>query len=149
MSDETTPISEYLSYALAAAHREVHSSLTSRLKDFGVQIEAWRIMETLDVKPSVTMSELASRVLMNPPTLTKLVDRMVSDGLVHRQIARRDQREVNLVLTDLGAKRMAQIRNEVRLEDAQIVSLIGPENAAIFINLLRKINAPDEAIPSG
>lgn len=143
MASDTTPISEYISYALAAAHREVHSSLSARLKEFGVQIEAWRIMETLDIKPTVTMSELASLVLMNPPTLTKLVDRMVSDGLVHRQIARRDQRQVNLVLTDLGSKRMGQIRNEVRSEDDQILASIGPENATLLMGLLRKISPQD------
>ena len=139
MSDTPNPIIDYLSYALAAAHREVHTSLTARLKEFGVQIEAWRVMETLGSTPAVTMSELAALVLMNPPTLTKLVDRMVSNGLVHRQIARHDQRQVNLVLTDLGRKRMAQIRDQVRFEDDQILKSIGPENAATLLGLLRKI----------
>ena len=36
----------------------------------------------------LTMGDLAELVLMNPPTLTKLVDRMVADGLVHRKIAK-------------------------------------------------------------
>ncbi len=141
MSDSPNPISDYISYALAAAHREVHTSLSARLKEYGVQIEAWRVMETLDSAPAITMSELATLVLMNPPTLTKLVDRMVSDGLVHRQIARHDHRQVNLVLTDLGRKRMAQIRDQVRSQDDNILKSIGPENAATLIDLLRKIGS--------
>ena len=48
------------------------------------------------------MSELAEIVLMNPPAMTKMVDRMVADGLVQRQIGREDQRRVTLILTEHG-----------------------------------------------
>ena len=142
MSDTPIQIAGHLSYVLAAAHRKVHASLSQRLKTFGVQIEAWRVMETLDTRPAVTMSELAVLVLLNPPTLTKLVDRMVSSGLVHRQIAKRDQRQVNLVLTDLARKRMSQIRTQVQSEDEKILAAIGSENADLFVEMLQKISPP-------
>jgi DNA-binding MarR family transcriptional regulator len=119
------PIESYISYTLAAAHRAVHQSLTAALKEHGVQVEVWRVLETLDAEPSQTMGELARIVLMNPPTLTKMVDRMVMDGLVHRQAGKSDQRQVNLMLTDLGRKRMAQIREVVQSEDEAICNLLG------------------------
>lgn len=97
-------------------------------------------METLASHPAATMSELADLVLMNPPALTKLVDRMVSSGLVHRQIARQDQRQVNLILTDLGKKRMSQIRAEVQSEDDEILAAIGSENVELFVDMLQKIS---------
>lgn len=140
MDDRSHPLSRYISHSLAAAHREIHTSLSNRLKAYGVQVEAWRVMETLDEMPQVTMSQLAALVLMNPPTLTKLVDRMVSDNLVHRQIARKDQRQVNLVLTDLGLKRIAQIRDEVRSEDKRIVDMVGSDNFALLTEMLSKIS---------
>lgn len=128
---------KYVSYALAAAHRSVEKSLRSRLKKHGVQIEAWRIMEALDTDPLLNMSDLAQVVLINPPTLSKLVDRMVSNGLVHRQVARNDQRQVNLLITDLGRKRMLQIRSEVEDEDHDLSSRLGPERARQLVRLLR------------
>lgn len=140
MSDTPRQLTGYLSYVLAAAHREVRTSLSQRLKAFGIQIEAWRIMATLASHPAVTMSELADLVLMNPPALTKLVDRMVSSGLVHRQISRQDQRQVNLILTDLGKKRMSQIRAEVQSEDDEILAAIGSENVELFVDMLQKIS---------
>ena len=140
MRDTSRPPTGYLSYVLAAAHREVRISLSQRLKAFGIQIEAWRIMETLASHPAATMSELADLVLMNPPALTKLVDRMVSSGLVHRQISRQDQRQVNLILTDLGKKRMSQIRAEVQSEDDEILAAIGSENVELFVDMLQKIS---------
>ena len=105
------------------------------MREFNVQVEAWRVMEILEAGAKLTMGDLAEAVLMNPPTLTKLVDRMVSDGIVHRQMASVDQRQVNLVLTDLGRKRVEQIRAQARLEDDEIFKKIGSEKA----DLLRKI----------
>lgn len=133
------PIESYISYTLAAAHRAVHQSLTAALKEHGVQVEVWRVLETLDAEPSQTMGELARIVLMNPPTLTKMVDRMVMDGLVHRQAGKSDQRQVNLMLTDLGRKRMAQIRDVVQSQDEAICNLLGESEVAKLNDILGRL----------
>ncbi|MDV4146125.1 MarR family winged helix-turn-helix transcriptional regulator [Shimia sp. FJ5] len=115
------------------------ASLNARLKEHGIQIEAWRILETLETDQRLTMGQLAEIVLMNPPTLTKLVDRMVSDGLVHRQVAQADHRQINVLATALGKKRMLQVRQEVQDQDAAFESLLGKADADKLIELLRGI----------
>ena len=139
METRENPIQDYLSYALAAAHRKMSASLNARLKKHGIQIEAWRILETLETDQRLTMGQLAEVVLMNPPTLTKLVDRLVSDGLVHRQVAQADHRQINVLPTALGKKRMLQVREEVQDQDAALESLIGKDEAGRLIELLRGI----------
>ncbi|ANP35511.1 MULTISPECIES: MarR family winged helix-turn-helix transcriptional regulator [Rhodobacterales] len=139
METRENPIQDYLSYALAAAHRKMSASLNARLKKHGIQIEAWRILETLETDQRLTMGQLAEVVLMNPPTLTKLVDRLVSDGLVHRQVAQADHRQINVLPTALGKKRMLQVREEVQDQDAALESLIGKDDAGKLIELLRGI----------
>ena len=134
-----SPIESYISYTLAAAHRALHQTLTAALKEHGVQVEVWRVLETLDAQPSQTMGELAKIVLMNPPTLTKMVDRMVMDGLVHRQAGKSDQRQVNLMLTDLGRKRMAQIRDVVQSQDDAICNLLGENEVAKLTDILGRL----------
>lgn len=135
-----SPIHNYLSYALAAAHRKVNASLSARLREHGIQIEAWRVLETLESGQRLTMGELAEIVLMNPPTLSKLVDRMVSDGLVHRQVAQNDHRQINVLPTALGRKRMMQIRKEIEEQDAAILDQLGKNESAQLIQLLRNIS---------
>ncbi|MEM7523863.1 MAG: MarR family transcriptional regulator [Pseudomonadota bacterium] len=126
---KSNPISEYLSYSLAAAHRNVHLSLTRPLKDMGVQVETWRVLETLNGGAGYTMGQLAAIVLMNPPALTKLVDRMVADGLVQRRISTEDQRSVHLALTDIGRETVAKIRRLIEEEDRQLIERLGPQKA--------------------
>lgn len=119
------------------AHRAVNTSLASRLRKHGIQIEAWRVLETLEADGRLTMGQLAEIVLMNPPTLTKMVDRMVSDGLVHRQVAQNDNRQINLLPTALGRKRMLQIRQEIDDHDAVILGQLGDQETQKLIQLLR------------
>lgn len=137
----TQPISfeRHLSYALEAAHRSVSNSLTARLKTHGIQVTAWRVMECLDTDERLTMGELAKRALINPPALSKLVDRMVSEGLVHRQISTADQRQINLLLTPLGRRRMLQIRADVEEQDRALSQLLESDNGEMLKQLLFKL----------
>lgn len=139
MMTKQNPLGSHLSYALAAAHRTVNQLLSARLKKHGIQIEAWRVMECLDAGEKLTMGELAKQALLNPPALSKLVDRMVSDGLVHRQISTADQRQINLLLTNLGRTRMLQIRQDVEDEDRALTDQFNTQDGALLIQLLSKI----------
>ena len=66
---------------------------------------------------------------MNPPALTKLVDRMVSDGLVQRKISDEDQRSIKLILTDVGLDMVARIRHHIEAEDRIMLARLGPRKA--------------------
>ncbi|WP_158970841.1 MarR family winged helix-turn-helix transcriptional regulator [Chachezhania sediminis] len=134
MSAQKKHFENHLSYVLAAAHRSISKSLSDRLRKHGIKIEAWRVMECLDAGERLTMGQLADRALVNPPTLSKLVDRMVLDGLVHRRVADEDHRQINLLLTSLGRMRMIQIREDVDAEDQNLAALLDETS----IDLLRK-----------
>ena len=78
------PITEHLAYLLAQANREINRQLDARFRKEGVPVEQWRILKVLSDGKGHSMGELAEAVLLNHPTLTKMVDRMVSDALVYR-----------------------------------------------------------------
>ncbi len=139
MSDSHLSIEGYLSYTLAAAHRNVHQSLGMKLKELGIQVEAWRILEVLSAEEDHTMGELAEVVLMNPPTLTKLVDRMVSNGLVHRQVSQADHRRVQLALTNLGRDQVEKLRKFANAQNDEILEKLGPAKAQILTEALRSL----------
>ncbi|MYE20513.1 MAG: winged helix-turn-helix transcriptional regulator, partial [Rhodospirillales bacterium] len=86
----TDTIGRFPFYDLVVAHRRLHVSLHARLKDLNVQVETWRGLETRSSDEKRTMGELAEVVLLSPPTLSKLVDRMVANGLVHGQPSSKD-----------------------------------------------------------
>ena len=140
MGSSRHTINRFLFYDLAAAHRKLHVSLNNRLRELDVQVETWRVLETLSSDESLTMGELADVVLMNPPTLTKLVDRMVANGLVQRQLAPEDHRRVHLVLTNAGLELIGKVRRHVEAQHEDILERLGEENARIVQEALRNLS---------
>jgi DNA-binding MarR family transcriptional regulator len=56
------------------------------------------------------MSDLAASVLLSQSGVTRLVDRLERDGLVARERCEDDARGWFAVLTDAGARRLAEAR---------------------------------------
>ena len=96
------PITEHLAYLLAQANREINRQLDARFRKEGVPVEQWRILKVLSDGKGHSMGDLAEAVLLNHPTLTKMVDRMVSDALVYRVQDADDRRKVLMFSSDRG-----------------------------------------------
>ncbi|HXV08162.1 MAG TPA: MarR family transcriptional regulator [Burkholderiales bacterium] len=107
------PITTSLTYLLAQANRLVSAALERLLAAEGAQIEHWRVLEVLSDEQGRSMGELAQLVLMNHPALTKLIDRMVSRGWVHRAADAADSRRVLVFITDGGLDFVARLRARV------------------------------------
>jgi MarR family transcriptional regulator, organic hydroperoxide resistance regulator len=107
------PITTSLAYLLAQANRVVSASLDRLLAQEGASIEQWRVLEVLSDEQGRSMGELAQLVLMNHPALTKLMDRIVSRGWVHRAADPADSRRVLVYVTDAGLALAARLRARV------------------------------------
>jgi len=84
-----------LAHLIAAANRRLEEELAARLRPGGLSLEQFRVLETLARRGSATMGALAEAVLVERPTLTKIVDRMSAAGLVERRPDAADRRRVN------------------------------------------------------
>jgi predicted ArsR family transcriptional regulator len=74
----------HLGLLLERAGRVVGERLDRAIGRDGVTSDHWRVLRVLADAEGHTMGEIAERLQMNPPTLTKLVDRMVGKSLVQR-----------------------------------------------------------------
>jgi MarR family transcriptional regulator, organic hydroperoxide resistance regulator len=114
------PITEHLAYLLAQANREINRQLVSDGKGH-------------------SMGELAEAVLLNHPTLTKMVDRMVSDALVYRVQDADDRRKVLMFSSDRG-KALTQRLNSLALsQEAFIAENYGNKATADLKRLLESL----------
>jgi DNA-binding MarR family transcriptional regulator len=130
------PITNYLVYLLAQANRQMTAQLESALREEGVQIEHWRILEVLSDEQGRSMGELAELVLMNHPALTKTIDRMVSSGFVHRRADPADSRRVLVYITDHGLGLVARLRERVDHHHDTITEAVGSKKTEQLKKLL-------------
>jgi DNA-binding MarR family transcriptional regulator len=97
--------------ALLHAHHDVTDRLDTDLRDqHGLTFSQYDVLLRLARAPnrSLRMSDLAERVLLSPSGLTRLVDRLVDDGLVSRDTSPEDARVTLARLTARGQERLRQ-----------------------------------------
>jgi DNA-binding MarR family transcriptional regulator len=132
-------LSEQLAYIVASVNRQLEEELEERLRPEGVPVEHLRVIEVLDRGGAVPMGELAAQALVEPPTLTKIIDRMVSDSLVFRSPDPNDRRRVLILLAPAGKALCKRLRRVSREQEERLVRQLPRDKANELRNLLREL----------
>ena len=66
-------------------------------------------MKALADADGQSMSELATALAVQPPTVTKMIARLGAQGLVTRQVSAADGRFARVFLTDIGRERVGAV----------------------------------------
>jgi DNA-binding MarR family transcriptional regulator len=113
-------VEDYLLSLLARASHAASAGFHARLKALGVPVPVWRVVATLHGAPAgETVGALAAACLMQQPTMTKLLDRMVADGLVRRH---RAGRQTRIELTVEGERLAGELIGEARRHEAALLA---------------------------
>ncbi len=111
------------------------SSLDSHLREeLGIGVAEQDLLKQLAVNGGeIMLSELARRVFLSKPGMTKMIDRLEKEGLVKRVPSKTDRRATSAVLTKRGTatfdrsrellEAFAQRSFRKHLEDEEIVQL--------------------------
>jgi len=91
-----------LCFALYSASLTMTKIYKPLLQKLGVTYPQYLVMLTLWERDDVTVSEVGERLYLDSGTLTPLLKRLELSGLVRRQRAVKDERQVIVSLTDLG-----------------------------------------------
>ena len=96
------PVGAYRMEKVAQLLSEDEQSITRRLSQVlgDTSIERWRTLVLLADGEGHSMTEIADFALLPAPSLTRLIDGMVSDGFVYRRVDPADRRRVLVSFTD-------------------------------------------------
>ncbi len=86
-----------------------------------------------------SMGELADAVLLNHPTLTKMIDRMVSDALVYRVQDPKDRRKVLMFVSDRGKALCRRLNSLAVSQEEHIVESYGDKSTTELKRLLESL----------
>jgi DNA-binding MarR family transcriptional regulator len=95
--------------ALLASHAALVGRLGEELQEEkGLPLPWYEVLLWLNQAPEgrLRMGELAESLLLTPSGVTRLVDRMESEGLVRREQCPSDRRGWNAVITQAGRSRL-------------------------------------------
>ncbi|MCX2932791.1 MarR family winged helix-turn-helix transcriptional regulator [Mycobacterium sp. CVI_P3] len=122
------------------AERRWTEALCNGLLDADVNnIEGWRVLGALRSGDGFTMSEISAAMAIPPPTLTRIVDRLVDSGLVVRRVDATDRRRVLVYLSARGRAKLRKLTKRESALKAALVDELGEDNAVQFIRTLSRI----------
>lgn len=111
-SIEAPPLGEQLCFDLYAASRAVTAAYRPVLTELGLTYPQYLVLIVLWEHESTTVRDLAERLRLDHGTLTPLLKRMESGGLLER---RRDHTDERLVVVSLAAKGESLRRHAERI----------------------------------
>ena len=101
-SDEALKLDNQLCFPLYAAARKIVGEYTPFLKPLGITYTQYIALMVLWEKKETTVSELGRCLYLDSGTLTPLLKKLESKGLLTRKRSAEDERTVIVTVTDAG-----------------------------------------------
>lgn len=102
VQDAPLLLDQQLCFALYSANLALHKLYRQLLSELDITYPQYLVMLVLWEHDDVTVSQIGERLFLDSATLTPLLKRLESAGLLNRQRSRKDERQVVVTLTDRG-----------------------------------------------
>ena len=100
-----------LCFALYSANLALNKLYRQLLAPLNLTYPQYLVMLILWERDDITVSEIGERLFLDSATLTPLLKRLESAGLIVRQRSRQDERQVAVTLSDDGRALQQQAQN--------------------------------------
>ncbi|MEQ8655981.1 MAG: MarR family transcriptional regulator [Hyphomicrobiales bacterium] len=115
-----------VTYRLVQASKAYRQRSANVLADLNLHPGQDQILKALDDGDGQTMGALASALSVQPPTITKMVVRLSSQGMVERRPSPDDGRSSKVFLTEKGSQLIGDL--DARLKSMDQEALMGFED---------------------
>lgn len=109
-ADAPLLLDRQLCFAIYSANLALHKIYRQLLAPLDITYPQYLVMMVLWERDDVTVSEIGERLFLDSATLTPLLKRLETAGLLHRLRSRKDERQVVVTLTDKGNALRQQAR---------------------------------------
>lgn len=126
---------------LQSAARLSRTVLASRLNGHGFYAGQDQIMLALNHLDGQSPSELATRLGVRPPTITKTINRLQAQGVLEKRASQDDARQTHIFLTESGRETIKAIEKSVKKTEKQALRGLDKKEQKSLAKYLAKIEA--------
>ena len=134
---EAMKLANQLCFPLYAAARNVTNLYTPWLKPLGLTYTQYIVFLVLWEKDGISVTEIGERLMLDNGTLSPLLKKMEQAGFVERRRCRRDDRVVEITLTEKG-RALQEKAKDIPGHVARCIDL-PPEKARTLYELLYEL----------
>ncbi len=109
---------------LMLVNNKIVEHITWALKPFGVSLQQFNVLRILrgQGEQPANLSTLNERMVSKMSNTTRLVDKLLSKGLVDRSICEANRRKVEITITEEGLDLLEQMDKVMHKTEAELVS---------------------------
>ena len=126
---------------LQSAARLSRTALAARLLAHGFYAGQDQIMMALAVEDGQTPGQLATRLGVRPPTITKTINRLQAQGFLAKRASDNDGRQAHIYLTETGSEAIREIEKSVRKAEKQALKGLDKKELKVLSKMLSRIEA--------
>jgi MarR family transcriptional regulator, organic hydroperoxide resistance regulator len=126
--------------ALGNVVRIVRARLDRALQRCGLRLGQYQVLRHLWEEDGLTPREIADRLTVEMPTVTRTVQRMLRDGFVDRQAHPDDARSVRIYLTKRGMELRTQLAAIIADQTEHALRGFTPQERETFVRMLERIS---------
>ena len=130
-----TPITELLHRAAA----RIDAQIDQRIAKAGLTSRQHVLLRSIAANPGINQMGLSALTGIDRSTMTEMVGRLVSRGLVVREKKATDARAYEVHLTDVGGEKLALAEPEAASVNDALSKLIEPALHDVFAATLKRI----------
>jgi DNA-binding MarR family transcriptional regulator len=138
----------YVGYQVRRAQARLFSELEAALKPFDLTPGSFGVLTLIHANPGVTQGRLAAAFGVDKSTLSPVVYRLESRGLVRREVLASDRRRHALFLAPAAEPTYGAARDRTRAVEAAIAARLTRAEQRELARLLARLQGeggPDEA----
>jgi len=127
-------------FLLAKAYQKAHGTFKKRLIGYGLTPIQHLILEVLWDEDGLSASAISERLVLDPATLSGVLDRMVSGGWVLKQPDPEDKRTLRICLSEKGLSLKPRLTTERDQANIECLDGLTVEEKVLLKRLLRDVS---------
>lgn len=134
-------------YQMAHADFKYHEDMDKVLQKHGVSKPIYRVMTVLRERQPASIGSIAEAALTKRSTVSRIIDRMVEQGLVTTEPNPEDNRITEVTLTSAGQQKLRKLTPIVGRQFVRAMDGISERDIAHLLKTLQKIGANLSKLP--
>jgi len=104
---------EALPTLLQKARETTVNDLRSLLSQFDLTEQQWRVIRSISQHGELNAQDLAHESAILGPSLSRILSRLETDGVLNKRVSKNDQRELNISLAAKGKRLYKKVETKV------------------------------------
>jgi len=129
----------YIGYQVRRAQAEIFADLETTLKAFDFTPGSFGVLTLIRANPGVTQVALAAAYGVDKSTMSPVIFRLESRGLIRRAVQARDRRRHALYFEKAGEATFLAAREKVRAFEASVAARLSKSEQLELVRLLTKL----------